>query len=98
MKKHACRWIVVDLSCASGLTPLVVDQLNNLGRKLTPNYDVNPRLRPSNEELARPKACSAQSFQNDCPNHAAYELDPALGAGLIKTMCVQLSTPPVEIS
>ena len=80
---HACGWFVADFSCYSGLTPEVVDELNNKGKLpieplpadlSTARYDPE-HGRPTETRVA---ACKTKPG-NNCAMHAAYDYDLAVG-------------------
>ncbi|MGO9357716.1 MAG: hypothetical protein ACLP1D_08565 [Xanthobacteraceae bacterium] len=78
--KNTCGWFVADLSCSSGLTPFIVDQLNNEGLATVIDNDVDPKgtVTPT----PRKHGCIPQGPQvpdTVCPNHAAYDFDVAVG-------------------
>jgi hypothetical protein len=91
VKRNACSWIVADFSCASGLTPFVIDELNNQGLPIRIEHDVNPD--GSKEEVWRSQGCTATGFQNVCSNHAAYELDVAYGAAEMEEKVCAILNP-----
>jgi len=94
--KHVCSWVVADFSCYSGLTPHVVDELNNRGALPRGEIKiVDAQGKPSTAIVDR--ACQPNQ-SNNCATHAAWELDVAMGQANSTWKACALFTPALRSS
>jgi hypothetical protein len=89
--KHVCGWLVADLSCYSGYTPQVVDELNNRGL-LPVEAKQQVQADGSTTAISMEAACKNTPPDN-CPTHAGYDFDIAVGQGPSNRKSCALFTP-----